>query len=353
MAVYFIQCEETKLIKIGYSKSPSSRIKTLGTASPGKLTVLKVTAGETGLERDLHERFSGDRSRGEWFRPSPELMAEIERLPQMEIVAETKETSYPKRARGPNQTTRTPSNSPVVEAITRSNDNYSRIAETHGISKQRVQQIAVKLKRQGIAFPDRPQGRRDPPDKKLEVMTSLSDTNDRYETIAFQCEVPLLYVQSIAKWLRDQGVEIPPRKPLEKSQKRLAIERDIIETTMSFTSISEKYGYTNCSRIGQIATDLREQGVAFTERPRFGRAEDYQAGIKKNDRRLAIEKDIIESSMSFTKIAMKYKVTDGYVGAVAKALREQGNNFVPRSSCVVPAGCRARSVSRSQLRLFD
>lgn len=71
--VYFIEAENG-LIKIGYSASVRERFKKLSTAVPMQLTVLGLCPAEPHVERELHERFSGQRAMGEWFRPSPELL---------------------------------------------------------------------------------------------------------------------------------------------------------------------------------------------------------------------------------------------------------------------------------------
>ena len=175
MAVYFIQCEETKLIKIGYSKRPSGRIKSLRTGAPGELTILKITDGGANLEHDFHERFSGDRTRGEWFRPSSELLAEIECLPQTVIVDNGDYVQYRRRHDATTLTPWLPPNEPegrppsrrklprrtvpyldqpqinhlIVEAIIKSNASYTKIAAIHGLTRSRIQQIAARLEREG------------------------------------------------------------------------------------------------------------------------------------------------------------------------------------------------------------
>ncbi len=79
--LYFIRCQTTNLIKIGVSTSVEDRLRTLQTASPGKLVLLGVVKhGGVTLEEKLHERLKPHRSHGEWFRDSPELQAVIKRL---------------------------------------------------------------------------------------------------------------------------------------------------------------------------------------------------------------------------------------------------------------------------------
>jgi hypothetical protein len=60
-------------IKIGYSKSPEERIKSLQTSSPVDLDVLLIMPGSKNLEHVLHKTFKKDRLRGEWFVYSDDI----------------------------------------------------------------------------------------------------------------------------------------------------------------------------------------------------------------------------------------------------------------------------------------
>lgn len=74
--IYFVQAEESRRIKIGYTSGDGSkRIHTLKTASPESLRVLGVIAkGTRHGERRLHELFATIRFRGEWFHPTEDLL---------------------------------------------------------------------------------------------------------------------------------------------------------------------------------------------------------------------------------------------------------------------------------------
>ena len=76
---YFIQ-DASGPIKIGKTgeKSAASRLKTLQTGNPRKLTLLTVTRAHS--ERSLHQRFAEERVAGEWFSPSERLLSFIEEL---------------------------------------------------------------------------------------------------------------------------------------------------------------------------------------------------------------------------------------------------------------------------------
>lgn len=65
-------------IKIGCSRSPQYRIAKFMAWSPVPLEIIATIAGDFSQEARLHRRFRGDRLHGEWFRPSPDLIALIE-----------------------------------------------------------------------------------------------------------------------------------------------------------------------------------------------------------------------------------------------------------------------------------
>ena len=77
--IYFIQCENSKYIKIGSSNKLdiNHRIKALQTSCPEKLSLLKTIDGNYHLERVLHKRFISDKIRGEWFMASVRLLSFI------------------------------------------------------------------------------------------------------------------------------------------------------------------------------------------------------------------------------------------------------------------------------------
>ena len=81
MLVYFIQAEQTKLIKIGYTNNHSSlqkRFNQLSTENADKLKLLATV--EKGVERAFHEEFGKERQHGEWFQPSERLVQFINSL---------------------------------------------------------------------------------------------------------------------------------------------------------------------------------------------------------------------------------------------------------------------------------
>ena len=78
--IYFIETEDRKYIKIGYSVDPIKRMSRLGTLRPGgfALRIIGWMPGSPETERWLHHKFRDHRDNGEWFRNSPALRAFIE-----------------------------------------------------------------------------------------------------------------------------------------------------------------------------------------------------------------------------------------------------------------------------------
>jgi hypothetical protein len=78
--VYFIQSGEAGPIKIGYTKALGARLSELRAFAPDALRVLAAVPGDHGFERHYHFTFEDDRTQGEWFAPSPRLLAECAHL---------------------------------------------------------------------------------------------------------------------------------------------------------------------------------------------------------------------------------------------------------------------------------
>ncbi len=76
--VYFAQSVEGGPIKIGRSNIPSLRLAEIQHGSPTRLILLATRPGGHELETALHRRFSAARLVGEWFTPTPALLAIIE-----------------------------------------------------------------------------------------------------------------------------------------------------------------------------------------------------------------------------------------------------------------------------------
>lgn len=71
--VYVVQDPDTALVKIGFTTSPDTRLRSILSGRP--IMLLRVIDGTIGLERDLHARWAHLRTDGEWFRPAADLLA--------------------------------------------------------------------------------------------------------------------------------------------------------------------------------------------------------------------------------------------------------------------------------------
>lgn len=83
MPVYFIQQGDDGPVKIGFSKSPWSRLSKIKTDSHNACRIARLFDGGLADEADLHKRFAEQRLHGEWFAPAV-LAAEIA-LPSLSI----------------------------------------------------------------------------------------------------------------------------------------------------------------------------------------------------------------------------------------------------------------------------
>jgi hypothetical protein len=73
--IYFAQAEDSGHIKIGFtSGSAEGRIQDLQVGSSSRLILLAVVSGSKADEKVLHQQLSRDRIRGEWFRPTPDVL---------------------------------------------------------------------------------------------------------------------------------------------------------------------------------------------------------------------------------------------------------------------------------------
>lgn len=82
--VYFIQAAGNGRVKVGYTGGPvAQRLRQLQVGSPVELRVLSTRPGTRATETALHRKLARWRSHGEWFEPSPEVMAEASRAEQI------------------------------------------------------------------------------------------------------------------------------------------------------------------------------------------------------------------------------------------------------------------------------
>jgi len=78
--IYFIQCQDTGPVKIGYAKSVKRRMYNLQVGCPYKLKLLLKVPGSKLWEEGLHKQFREFNMEGEWFLPAPKLMKHINNI---------------------------------------------------------------------------------------------------------------------------------------------------------------------------------------------------------------------------------------------------------------------------------
>lgn len=82
MTVYFAQVAGNGPIKIGFTrKCLEMKLRRLRWACPYPLVILATMDGTAPEEKRLHARFGAHRIHGEWFHPSPVLLAFIAQIP--------------------------------------------------------------------------------------------------------------------------------------------------------------------------------------------------------------------------------------------------------------------------------
>lgn len=76
--VYFIQAD--RMVKIGFSRDYTDRMRSLQTASPIRLRLLLAIHGTERQEKELHAKFSPLRKSGEWFELKGALLDYLEKF---------------------------------------------------------------------------------------------------------------------------------------------------------------------------------------------------------------------------------------------------------------------------------
>ena len=74
MPVYFIEATSSGHIKIGYSDDPINRLRYLQTSHAEKLQLACVINGDRYHEKFLHRICKSAHIRGEWFRPTEQVL---------------------------------------------------------------------------------------------------------------------------------------------------------------------------------------------------------------------------------------------------------------------------------------
>ena len=83
--VYFAQMHRVGPIKIGFARNVKKRIGHLQTHSPFEIVLIHKTPSTVKEEKQVHEKFSKWRIRGEWFHPSDEIFDYIKMCVKKDI----------------------------------------------------------------------------------------------------------------------------------------------------------------------------------------------------------------------------------------------------------------------------
>lgn len=76
--LYFVRCGP--FVKIGIAADVRKRVKDMEMHNPYDLEITHVMLGKRKEEKELHQRFSAYRHKGEWFRYQGELREYVEGL---------------------------------------------------------------------------------------------------------------------------------------------------------------------------------------------------------------------------------------------------------------------------------
>lgn len=77
MSVYLFLAAEVRMVKIGFSNNPWTRLKVAQSNCPVELSMAAILDGGTDFEIELHRLFAKDHVRGDWYRLSPEILGFI------------------------------------------------------------------------------------------------------------------------------------------------------------------------------------------------------------------------------------------------------------------------------------
>ena len=88
--VYIIQELQSGDLKVGISKTPKKRLGQLQIANPRKLTITHLLEGTDETEKEIQRKLRPYRIRGEWFRPPDEILQNILKEYEFEVIVNYK-----------------------------------------------------------------------------------------------------------------------------------------------------------------------------------------------------------------------------------------------------------------------
>lgn len=75
--IYLIYDNQNNTLKIGFSKSPKTRLKYLQSATSNQLTLISYFKGTEKDEKRLHNKFKSFRLASEWFEYNNNILKEF------------------------------------------------------------------------------------------------------------------------------------------------------------------------------------------------------------------------------------------------------------------------------------
>jgi len=90
MPVYLMQIGEDGPMKVGHAYKPHARLNSVQAHCPWTVRLVGLLDGDYVTERALHAKYEAQWIRGEWFKPSPELLAEFSPVPAPQVSARRK-----------------------------------------------------------------------------------------------------------------------------------------------------------------------------------------------------------------------------------------------------------------------
>ena len=83
-ATYLLRAGQTNRVKIGYTKTLSTRRVVLQTGNPDPLILVALIAGPRLGERACHWQYAGHRLQGEWYKDCESILADLSLMSGLE-----------------------------------------------------------------------------------------------------------------------------------------------------------------------------------------------------------------------------------------------------------------------------
>ena len=90
--VYFIQGGPERLIKIGVTETPMTRLANMQGGCPVELVLVACVSGDLSAEQKLHNKFKKSRAHHEWFWPTSDLVDFIRGIDSGDLVQDATTT---------------------------------------------------------------------------------------------------------------------------------------------------------------------------------------------------------------------------------------------------------------------